>query len=296
MRVTTAQMAQNLIRNLRTSSSRLEEIQNKLATGKEVRYPSDSPSGVVDSLRIRTALHEVEQFDENAADGLAWMNTTEQALESLQAVLNRARDLAIQGSTGTLPIDSYKALADEMDDLYGESIDVLNASHAGKYVFSGQKIDTKPFSLDASNNVVYNGDTSTFDREISPGSLVDINVTGDRFMVAGANVFATLKALADDLRAGDNKQVSEVRIGELNKVIDNVLAIRSDIGAKMNRLELVRTRTLDARTNLTDLLGRTEDVDVEAAIIRLKMAEMSHDVALAVGARIIPKTLVDFLR
>lgn len=296
MRVTTAHMAHNLVRNLRTSSSRLENLQNKLSTGKEVRYPSDSPSGVVESLRIRTALYEVEQFDENATDGLAWMNSTEQTLDSLQTVLSRARDLAVMGASGTLPQQSFEALADEMDDLYGETVDVLNASHAGKYVFSGQKLEARPFSLDALGNVVYNGDTKTFDREIGPGSLVAINVTGDRFMAAGANVFVSLKALIDDLRAGNYKQVSDVRIGELSVAIDKVLGIRSDVGAKMNRLELVRIRTLDTRNNLTELLGQTEDVDVEKTLIELKMAEMAHDVALSVGARIVPKSLVDFLR
>ncbi len=296
MRVSTVQMAHNLVRNLRTSSSRLENLQNKLTTGKEIRYPSDSPSGVVESLRIQTALYEVEQFDENAADGLAWMNSTEQALDSLQTVLSRARDLAVMGASGTLPQQSFEALADEMDDLYSEAVDILNASHAGKYIFSGQRIEARPFSLDGLGNVVYSGDNKTFNREIGPGSLVDINVAGDRFMAVGANVFASLKALRDDLRVGNYKQVSRVRIGELSASIDKTLGIRSDVGAKMNRLELVRTRTLDTRNNLNELLGQIEDVDLERTLIELKIAEMAHDVALSVGARIIPKSLVDFLR
>ncbi|MFB5029324.1 MAG: flagellar hook-associated protein FlgL, partial [Limnochordia bacterium] len=63
-----------------------------------------------------------------------------------------------------------------------------------------------------------------------------------------------------------------------------------------NRVELARERMLDLQLNLTRILSEEQDLDYAEAIMELKMEEFAYRTALAVGARIIQPSLVDFLR
>ncbi len=48
--------------------------------------------------------------------------------------------------------------------------------------------------------------------------------------------------------------------------------------------------------NFTELLSRMEDLDVASALVDLQEIENLYESVLAVGARVIQPTLMDFLR
>jgi len=79
-------------------------------------------------------------------------------------------------------------------------------------------------------------------------------------------------------------------------LIDNLLAARSTIGAKINRLELQRSRLESTQVSYTSLLAQNEDADIAEVIMNLKMQESVYQASLAAGARIIQPSLVDFLK
>ena len=78
--------------------------------------------------------------------------------------------------------------------------------------------------------------------------------------------------------------------------IDNVVNERSDLGARSNRVELIADRLSRQDIVAKQMLSENEDIDFEKVITDLKIQEMVHQAALAVGARIIQPTLMDFLR
>ena len=78
--------------------------------------------------------------------------------------------------------------------------------------------------------------------------------------------------------------------------MDEVLSSRAEVGAKLNRIELAEERLKDLEINLNKLLSNVQDIDVAEKIMDLKSEENAYRIALAVGARIIQPTLVDFLK
>ncbi len=86
-----------------------------------------------------------------------------------------------------------------------------------------------------------------------------------------------------------------VSIGTIDAHLENVLAVRAEVGSKINRLELVQKRLENAEISLTKLLSSTQDVDMAETIMDLKNQENVYNASLAGGARIIQPTLVDFL-
>ncbi len=73
-------------------------------------------------------------------------------------------------------------------------------------------------------------------------------------------------------------------------------AIISEIGVKVNRVELTSNRILDDTLNLKDLLSKNEDADIAEVVMNLKLQEYVYQASLSGGAKIIQPSLVDFLR
>jgi len=93
-------------------------------------------------------------------------------------------------------------------------------------------IDTVSYVLDLPANptaVSYAGDTGLIQREISAGTRIVVNITGDRVMPP---LFATLIQLRDDLNANDASAV-DAGAGAVVSRLDEVLALRSEIGAAL---------------------------------------------------------------
>lgn len=101
-----------------------------------------------------------------------------------------------------------------------------------------------------------------------------------------------------------NKTVSSVTSGEginnaitnLESLRDNVMSIRADIGARTNRADLTVNRLETDNINFTKLMSDNEDVDMAEAITNMQNEQNVYRSSLAVGAKIIQPSLIDFLR
>ncbi len=78
--------------------------------------------------------------------------------------------------------------------------------------------------------------------------------------------------------------------------MDKILSVRADIGSKTNRIELSQDRLGDIETNITGLLGKTEDADMAIVITNLQMEENVYQASLSAGSRLIQPSLIDYIR
>ena len=75
-----------------------------------------------------------------------------------------------------------------------------------------------------------------------------------------------------------------------------LLDARADVGARMNRVELMMNRLDIQEINVTKQKSLNEDTDYAETITKMTTQESIHQAALSVGAKIIQQTLVDFIR
>ncbi|MGE5613336.1 MAG: flagellar hook-associated protein FlgL, partial [Bacillota bacterium] len=133
---------------------------------------------------------------------------------------------------------------------------------------------------------------------------ININVAGGDLFNDGASIAAagTTGKLIQDMdeliAALESADYDAIRskIQDFEANIDNVLRVRSDIGARINRIELTIYRTLNDYTNFTGLMSENENIDMTDVIMNLKNEENVYRASLAGGARIIMPSLIDFLR
>jgi flagellar hook-associated protein 3 FlgL len=123
-------------------------------------------------------------------------------------------------------------------------------------------------------------------------NTMDVALYGDEVF---GKIFEIVEGIEADLLGNDPVSLSE-KLSDLDDAINILLKFRSQVGARVNRMEATKTRIESNRIDYTALLSKTEDIDVAQVIMDLKMEENVYRASLAVGARIIQPTLVDFLR
>ncbi|WP_054942264.1 flagellar hook-associated protein FlgL [Paenibacillus ihuae] len=304
LRVTSNMMNSQLLLNLNRNARTMNDTQLQLATGRKINKPSDDPVGITYSLRYRAELSSNEQYTKNVDSALSWLDYNDTVLGQAGDVVQRLRELTVQASTGSNPQSALDSINEEVMQLKEQLVDISNSQLNGKYIFNGEKYDTKPYDFAKSTDGTYDvskvitTDPGQIQYIVGEGVQLPINMTGNDVFGHTSNpdnLFSTINSISLALKSGDFTAVS-AQLVNLDSRMETILTARSEIGAKTNRVELMQERLSDLNTNLTDLQAKTEDADYEGLIMQSKIQENIYNASLSVGAKIISTSLVDFIR
>lgn len=286
-------LSNNLLRNLNRSYSEMDKYFNQLNTGKKFNRPSDDPVAAMRGIGFRSELHQIEQFERNTSEVHNWFDNTDAALEQVNSGLQRIRYLAVQASNGTYGETELESIAAEVDQILDDIKDLANTKVNEKYIFNGNATETEPVNkLDDSHE--FRG--GNIEIEVAPSSTLIVNVDGKEvFEKNGESMFDVIERFSEKLRGNSDVSIDE-SISELDDFINQVIDKRADLGARMNRLELIENRLAQQKIVATSTLSKNEDVDYAETITKLITQESIHRAALSSGARILQPTLLDFLR
>ncbi|MED1489214.1 flagellar hook-associated protein FlgL [Bacillus smithii] len=290
MRVTQSMLSNNMLRNLSSSYERLSKYQDQISTGKKVNRPSDDPVVVMKGISYRTDLSEVQQYKRNFSEAYNWVENSDAALDNAGQALQRIRELVVEASNDTYDASQRQAISAEIKQLRDHLAEVANTKFGDKYLFNGANTTKKPVDLQNGNYPSESQPTEPVEIELSKGIYLPVNVPGEK--VFGEQLFSDLKALTDDLDQGKNPASY---LDQIDQHIDAINNARADLGARQNRLEMMESRVDNQEVIATKVLSDNEDVDYEKAITDLTAQESVHRAALAVGARVLQPTLMDFL-
>jgi flagellar hook-associated protein 3 FlgL len=244
------------------------------------------------------------------------MQTTDSSLDEMTQLLQRARELTVRAASDTVDQNSRNSIALEIDQIAAQLKTSGNSQYAGVYLFAGTDSLTKPYDTTTAPPVdTYAGNNGTVAREIGPNISVQINTlvnSGTPPLIGeggGANpatglttgdggLLGTLRTLADNLRSGTTVGANALKTTDLKALDANLNTInsaRATVGATLNRLEAAGNRLAVNKEASTDLLGKTEDVDIAQASIDYSTQQTVYQASLQVGAQIIQRSLLDFL-
>ncbi len=94
-------------------------------------------------------------------------------------MVQRARELAVQGGNGTLSATARSLIANEVQTLKSQYVEIGNSSLGGRFIFGGTATDTAPFDATA-QAAITPINTGQISREVSQGSVMSVNITADR--------------------------------------------------------------------------------------------------------------------
>jgi flagellar hook-associated protein 3 FlgL len=301
MRVTQGMLTGNMLRNLSASYARLGKYQDQLATGKKINRPSDDPVIAMKGMVYRTNLTEVEQFKRNFSEAYNWIENSDAALDKATQALQRIRELVVQASNDTYEVSQRAAISEEIKQLTEHLASIANTKVGDKYIFNGTDTLKQPVDLSQTPPVV-SKNTDEIKIELSKGIYIPVNVNPTKVFnydntAKGNGLFSDLEFLNNDLNDAtkSGKDISQY-LSYIDQHINNLLSARAELGARLNRVELMEERVDQQEVIAHRILSDNEDADIERVITDLKTQESVHRAALGVGARIIQPTLLDFLR
>ncbi|WP_022883829.1 flagellar hook-associated protein FlgL [Glaciibacter superstes] len=296
-RVTNQTLMRSAQRNLQTNMAQLAQLQEQASSRKAITRPSDDPGGTASALRVRAELRAAEQYGRNIADGDAWLTTIDSAFSATNALMRKVRDLTVQGANeGTMSPAAKEAIAVELDGLKTELLAQANTKYMGRSVFAGNSDQPAAFTADADGDIVHVGSDGTVERRVNAESTVRVDADGAAvFGTGGDSVFALIDTIVQDLRDPAAEPIS-AHLDAIDDRVNAILGQQASAGARLAQIERAEEANVEQAGALEIQRSGIEDIDLGRVILDLKMQEVSYQAALAVTARVLQPTLMDFLR
>jgi len=226
---------------------------------------------------------------------MGWQDATESALDQMTQIVQRVRELAVQGASDTVDAGARSAIATEVGQLVESLKEQANASYVGRHLFGGTATTTPPYVPGGDD--AYRGDGGTIARELGPGIAIALNVSGRQVLGGDADgLLADVRIIERQLRANDGPGLRTTALASLDAGLDSLLAVRAVNGANADRVEAAMSRLDQYAETTTRQLSETEDVDFARVMIDLNSQQAAYQAALKAGANIVQSSLMDFLR
>jgi flagellar hook-associated protein 3 FlgL len=214
MRISSSQLYTNSLNSMLDQQAKLAKTQLQISTGKKLLTPSDDPVGAVRSLELTRAQERTNQYQRNANILDSRMRLEEATLGSSIDVLQRIRELAIQGNNATQGNESRASIASELRQQLDNVLSYANTKDSsGHFIFAGYQEGSSPFSKTPSG-YTYNGDDGQRLLQVGPArSLPD----GD----SGSEVFMSILNGNGKFQASANADNTGGGVVDAGTVIDN---------------------------------------------------------------------------
>jgi flagellar hook-associated protein 3 FlgL len=397
---------------LRRTEDNMASMQSRMSRQQRIESPRDDPMAAARTVRYESFVGRLSRYEQNVLYTKDRAAIAEGYMRQSQDIMQRVRELAVTGATGTFTKGDTAAMAEEVDQLLAELVSLGNARGPdGDFLFAGDKAKTEPFRAvqgyaegagsAATVGVDYLGGIGSPEAEIAESSYMPMNLSGDavfwserqriasgadasayRVMndsslvidgqsialrpgdtiqaiiakindsgaaikasldpvknslvlegldahririedgaggtvladlgilsgsgvpsdyastarVSGGSLFDSVISLRDALRKGDFIDVGGRVLASIDAGMDNMGRRLAEAGAMVERLDMAALRLNREIPDVTKLLAAEKDVDMTQAITDFKMMEYAHTASLQMAGRVLPKSLLDFLR
>ncbi len=242
MQITTNVSALNAYRNLASNQNDLSKSLEKLSSGMRINRAADDAAGLAISEGLKSQISGNAVAARNAQDGISVLQTAEGALTEVHSILQRVRDLAVQGANDSNNAESRAAIKLEIDELGAELTRVAEATN-----FNGIKL-------------LSGGDTLTF--QVGAG-----DVSAEDQIAVTLTDFSGLGATIAGLDVTD-AATAQAAITAADTAIGQVSDARANLGASQNRFESTINSLNVAGENLAAANSRIADTDMAAEMVK----------------------------
>jgi len=248
--------AQNAYRNLSVTDGQMGKSLEKLSSGFRINRAADDAAGLAISEGLRSQVGGLKQASRNAQDGVSVVQTAEGALTEVHSMLQRVRDLSVQGAnSGVQNTESLAAIQAEIDQL-GEAITDI----ATRTKFNGKELLTTAAA----------GTPLTFHVGASSADTLDVDLVD--IEAVGTAVSALTAGTAGDIDTIDTQ-------------IQNVSSGRASLGASQNRLEHTIASINVSVENLSASESRIRDTDMAQEMMSFTRSQILSQAGTAMLAQ-----------
>jgi flagellin len=237
-----AMIAQN---NLNSTESALNSAMTDLSSGLRINTAADDAAGYAISEDLTSQVNGLNQASSNVQDGVSLIQTADGAVNDVEQMLQRVRELAVEYNGGTLDATDKNAIVSEVSQLTCEIQQV------------GQQAQFNGITL-------FNDTTVTFQVGANDGETISVTISA----LTDTGVLASLIGSGSSTFSLGSATI----LTQLSCMIDSVSSIGASLGAVQNRLSYTLDNLSTYSENLSSAQSTIQDVDMAS-----EMTEFTKD-------------------
>ena len=251
--------------NAMTVNSRaMSKVMEQLSTGKRINGAADDAAGLAISEKMTAQIRGLNQAVRNANDGISMIQVAEGATIEVTNMLQRMRELAVQGLNDTNALVDTTAIKTEFQQL-GKEIQRIS---------NNTEWNTKKISDGSTSSAVY---------QVGANSSQTISIAFSDIK-ALSGMTAVISA-ADAASAGSVADFAGTTLSNLDTAINAIGTYRSTLGATINRLNYAADNLQNVSTNTSASRSRIQDTDYAQATTELARTQIIQQAATAMLAQ-----------
>lgn len=294
MRISTQALFMGNQSRIQEAQARYVRAQQQVATGMRFERASEDPVAAQAVISARGLKNRIERLEQNLRHADEYVGLTETTMGEISDMMKRAYVLSLQGASDTSDQNARDAMATEIDEIQRRLVDLGNAkTSTGGYLFAGQSLATRPFSVTA-GALQFAGDDDPVQVEVRPGEAMRVNMTGAANLFGTA--FSALESLKSNLRAGNSQLIGDTDVAALQGAQRRFDQTRGEFGVKAQSVSAQRSQNARRIDDLTARIGEAQEVDLAEAVTQMRLSETAYSAALQVAAQGYRLSLMDFLR
>ena len=288
MRINTNVAAMNTYSRLTAANTAKSNSLAKLSSGSRINKAGDDAAGLAISEKMKSQIGGLTQAKRNAQDGISLVQTAEGALNETHSILERMRDLAVQGGNSTLTADDKGAINKELKALHEELTRIADTTEFnGQELFAGKTVKPQQGKV-ASNSF-------TFQIGANSGQTLTVTIG----QMDGSNL---LKNKVDSFYLQTDATKKGITAGKMIENIDTAIQTvsnqRAGLGAVQNRLEHTINNLTATNENLSDANSRIRDVDMAEEMMTFTKSNILSQAATSMlaQANAMPNSVLNLLQ
>lgn len=258
-------------RHFNNATARVNTAMQRLASGLRINSAKDDPAGLQISNRLTSQINGYKQANRNTADGQAFAQTYEGALDETVNMLQKIRTIAVQSANGTYTSEDRKAMQAEVKALSEEITRIAEQTKfGGKTILLGDQSTMLDKGFMTLQVGAYSDDTISID-------LTQSFKLDDIYAALPNNNGSVVNGSFTVDTADGAKNV----LADIDAMIGIVDAQRGEIGALQVRLDSVMRLNDNMMANLSDARSRIRDTDYAEESANLMEASILQQASLA---------------
>lgn len=277
--------------NLNKLQEKTVRQQTQLATGKEFLQISENPIGANQVMLIDQAKAQIGQYQKNISDADSAVSNMESSLASIVELYQSVRDDGLRASSDTFTAEERQTFAKTIDESLKTMLGIANGKHLGRYVFSGQSIQTEPFVYDGTK-VTYQGSVDEMKTVVAPSLTVPSTKDGGKMFQAAFDALVKLK----DAVASNNGTDIRTALGDLDSKFQTVIDARSELGVHMKSMQDLDDMYKTENVSLEVKRSNAQDIDVPEVMMEfMKTKNMEQALVMSMN-KMMDNSLLNFFR
>jgi len=273
LRINTNPVSLRAQQNLSKAQGSLAGNVERLSSGLRINRAGDDAAGSSISSKLSADTRGLKQASRNTNDAVSVIQTAEGAMNEVNGLLTRMRELAVQSANGGTMTSTERGYIDQEFQLLESEINrIVNVTE-----FNGQKLIDGSMSGGVDFQVGMN------------------NTSNDRISLSIADSDSTALGLNDDVLTSQTG--AQQAIDALDSAIQSVATSRGTLGTTQNRLTVTLTNLSNMHENLSAANSRIKDVDVadESADMTRNQILQQAGVAVLAQANSLPQSALSLI-